>query len=84
MTNVRYRERGSDRELETAKFHTAERVNEREREGRRESGRDAKRIFTEEHRLVVSVTRKSNTRISKHENTIPGARSSLKGNPAVE
>lgn len=31
MTNVRYRERGSDRELETAKFHTAERVNERER-----------------------------------------------------
>lgn len=82
MTNVRYRERGSDRELETAKFHTAERVNERERG--RESGRDAKSIFTEEHRLVVSVTRKSNTRISKHENTIPGARSSLKGNPAVE
>lgn len=70
MTNVRYRERGSDRELETAKFHTAERVNERERKRKRETrGRESGRGCEEDfHRGERGAQR--NTRISKHENTI--------------
>lgn len=69
------KKRGSDREFETAKFHTAERAKERERERERRARRWRAKVFhrgERKHRLVVSVTRKSNARISKHENTIPG------------